>query len=154
MFRSGSEVLAILSSAAERLKDLTHTEEAAPLDTSALQITSGVWSLSNPNRVSLRSGDEADCGLGLSNERLPALKRLYERRTLRDHTGSSSGCPVWGGGDAETSMEDRIMGLDTVVSTTGVGLETMDLFLESPDTLLFTFSLLGSDAACEKVTDK
>lgn len=81
------------------------------------------------------------------------LKRLYERRTLWDHTGSCSGCPVWGGGDAEAWMGERIMGLGVPVSV-WVGLETLDLFVDSPDTLFSTFSLLGSDVACEQVPEK
>lgn len=154
IFKSGSEVFAMLSSAAERLKDRTHIEEeAAPLETSAFRITSGVWSLSNPNRVSLRVGDEADWGLGLSNERSPKLKRLYERRTLWDHTGSGTGCPVRGEGDAEAWMGDRILGLDTVVSA-WVGLELLDLFLDSVDGLFSTFSLLGSDVAWENIKEE
>lgn len=150
MLRSGSVVLLTLSSAAERLKDPTHREEEVPPVRSALRITSGVWSLSNPKRVSLRVGDEADWGLGLSNDRSPMLRRLYERRTLLDQTGSCSGCfPGLGEGDAEGWMGDKIVGLGAVVSAWG-GLEILDLFADSPETLFFsTFSLLGSDAACE-----
>lgn len=81
------------------------------------------------------------------------LKRLYVRRTLWDHTGSCSGCPVWEGGDADAWMGERIVGLDTAVSA-WVGLETLDLFVDSPDTLFSTFSLLGSDVACEQVTEQ
>ncbi len=81
MFGSNSGGFEVLSSAAEMLKEPSEMDiepRRANLDPSILRITSGVSSLSKPNRVFRLLGEVEGAGwdLGLSKDLSPILNRL------------------------------------------------------------------------------